>query len=66
MELIFQVLNKVTGGKLHGTRRISGGRRLILKALEGGENLGNVQVTVRLIQFFPSLHYQKVSVETLQ
>jgi hypothetical protein len=31
--LIFQVLNKVTGGKPRGTRRSSGGRRLILKAL---------------------------------
>jgi hypothetical protein len=34
--LIFQVLNKVTGagGEPRGTRRSSGGRRLILKALE--------------------------------
>ena len=31
--MIFQVLNKVTGGKPRGTRRSSGGRRLILKAL---------------------------------
>ena len=32
--MIFQVLNKVTGGKLRGTRRSSGGRQLILKAVE--------------------------------
>ena len=32
-ELIFQVLNTVTGGKLRATRRNSGGRRVILKAL---------------------------------
>jgi hypothetical protein len=32
--LIFQVLNKVTGGKLRGTRRSFVGRQLILKALE--------------------------------
>jgi hypothetical protein len=31
--LIFQVLNKVTGGKPRGPRRSSGARRLILKAL---------------------------------
>jgi hypothetical protein len=30
---MFQVLNKVTGGKPHATRRSSGGRRVILKAL---------------------------------
>jgi hypothetical protein len=30
---MFQVLNKVTGGKPRATRRSSGGRRVILKAL---------------------------------
>ena len=30
---MFQVLNKVTGGKPCATRRSSGGRRVILKAL---------------------------------
>jgi hypothetical protein len=30
---MFQVLKKVTGGKPHATRRSSGGRRVILKAL---------------------------------
>jgi hypothetical protein len=29
-----QVLNKVTGGKPRATRRSSGGRRVILKALQ--------------------------------
>jgi hypothetical protein len=33
---MFQVLNKVTGGKPRATRRSSGGRRVILKALSGG------------------------------
>jgi hypothetical protein len=33
-ELIFQVLNKVTGGKPCSTCRSSGGRRLILKTLD--------------------------------
>jgi hypothetical protein len=32
-ELMFQVLNKVTGGKPCATRRSSGGRQVILKAL---------------------------------
>jgi hypothetical protein len=32
---MFQVLNKVTGGKPRATRRSSGGRRVILKALKG-------------------------------
>jgi hypothetical protein len=32
-ELMFQELNKVTGGKPRATRRSSGGRRVILKAL---------------------------------
>ena len=31
---MFQVLNKVTGGKPRATRRSSGGRRVILKALK--------------------------------
>ena len=31
---MFQVLNKVTGGKPRATRRSSGGRRVILKALQ--------------------------------
>jgi hypothetical protein len=30
---MFQVLNKVTGGKPRAIRRSSGGRRVILKAL---------------------------------
>ena len=30
---MFQVLNKVTGGKPRATRRSSGGRQVILKAL---------------------------------
>ena len=30
---MFQILNKVTGGKPRATRRSSGGRRVILKAL---------------------------------
>ena len=37
--MIFQVLNKVTGGKLCATRRSSGGRQLILKALLNGPEL---------------------------
>ena len=37
-ELIIQELNTVTGGKRRATRRNSGGRRVILKALLwGGE-----------------------------
>ena len=31
---MFQELNKVTGGKPRATRRSSGGRRVILKALK--------------------------------
>ena len=31
---MFQVLNKVTGRKRRATRRSSGGRRVILKALK--------------------------------
>jgi hypothetical protein len=33
---MFQALNKVTGGKPRATRRTSGGRRVILKALIKG------------------------------
>jgi hypothetical protein len=33
---MFQVLNKVTDGKSRATRRSSGGRRVILKALRNG------------------------------
>jgi hypothetical protein len=37
---MFQVLNKVTGGKPRATRRSSGGRRVILKALNTAIEFG--------------------------
>jgi hypothetical protein len=49
-ELMFQVVNKVTGGKHRATRRSSGGRRVILKAL------GYQCITI-LQTFVPSVQY---------
>ena len=42
---MFQELNKVTGGKPRATRRNSGGRRVILKALH--ETFFNSHATIK-------------------
>ena len=43
---MFQVLNKVTGGKPRATRRSSGGRRVILKALSKSSYIWNIGQTI--------------------
>jgi hypothetical protein len=61
---MFQVLNKVTGGKPRATRRSSGGRRVILKALDIDNTLtiSIHKVMVKAIVFLTSTYLKNFKI----